>query len=84
MIIHGEKLSRAYFKIEIIEDFKFSRDRFKRVAFVKYQTNDQKSTIIQRPINKLYPIETSVSETNETENCKLTFVDERNIHKMKD
>ena len=73
---------RADFKTDIIESFKPSQDGKKRIAVVKCMIKERIATLM-RPINRLYPIETSPYLMDEDVLPKLKFVNEKNIKFLK-
>ena len=74
VLIHENNTSKINYKLGIIESFKPSRDGAKRVAHVRYVING-KTSILSRPINKLYPVECS---NHNNEEIPITLVDDGN------
>ena len=71
---------RADFKKGIIESFEPSQDGKNRIAVVKCMIKGRIETLM-RPINRLYPIETSPMDEDVLPNLK--FVNEKNIKPLK-
>ena len=71
------------FKTGITESFKPSQDEKKRIADAKCVIKGRTATPT-RPINRLYPIETSPYLMGENVLPKLKFVNEKNIKLLKE
>ena len=81
-MVYEPNKKRADFKTGITENFKPSQDGKKRIAVVKCMTKGRIATLV-RPINRLYPIETSPYLMDEDVLPKFKFVNEKNIKLLK-
>ena len=75
VIIHYDKKSRALWSVAKVEKVLLSNDNKIRGATIKYFTNG-KAVVINRPINKIYPIE-PVKQTSV--DIQPKFIDDTNI-----
>ena len=81
VLIHEDKIPRALFKVGIIESFKPSRDKIKRVALVRYINSEDQIMRIYRPVNKLYQLETATNDKAENipDIPEIKFVDDKDV-----
>ena len=75
LIIHNDKKSRALWSVAKVEKVLLSKDNKVPGAAIKYFING-KTAVINRPINKLYPIE-PIKQTSA--DIQLKFVDDMKI-----
>ena len=75
VIIHDDKKSRALWSVAKVEKVLLSNDNKIRGATIKYFTNGE-AVVINRPINKIYPIE-PVKQTSV--DIQPKFIDDTNI-----
>ena len=80
VLVYEPNEKRADFKTGIIESFEPSQDGKNRIAVVKCMIKGRIETLM-RPINRLYPIETSPMDEDVLPNLK--FVNEKNIKPLK-
>ena len=84
VLVYDEKLKRQLWRLGKIENLFRSKDGKIRSAEIKTNVNGRVSKL-NRPINKLYPIEVNepkrVIEDEHTPktNNEITFIDDRNI-----
>ena len=83
VLVYEPNKKRTYFKTGIIESFKTSQDGKKQIAVLKCIIRGGIETL-PRPINRLYPIETSPYLMDEDVLPKLKFVNEKNIKFLKE
>ena len=67
MPVYGEKVSKHFWRIAIVAGVLLSRDSEIRGAIVK-STNT--NTILKRPINKLFTIENTCHDTDQTDKAR--------------
>ena len=82
VLVYKPNKKRADFETGIIESFKPSQDGKKRIAVVKCMKKGRIATLI-RPINRLYPIETSPYLMDEDVLPKLKFLNEKETFDIK-
>ena len=63
VLVYGEKVSKHFWRIAIVAGFLPSRDSVIAEAIVKSTKTD---TILKRPINKLFTIENTYHDTDQT------------------
>lgn len=82
VLINDEKRPRTLWKVGIVENIKPSSDGKIRGARVRYVRNG-KTLFVDRPINKLVPLEVRSNEDFPQSKVDVSFVDDANIPRVK-